>query len=478
MNNNLLGMIISFGYILLILLLVTALSERYKLSKEVARKAIHILLGNWIFVAFYYFDSPVFAGIIPAVFIVVNYLSYKYNIIKAMEREDDSLGTVWYAVSLFVIVVLAFIVNRPIIAYSSILILAYGDGLAAVIGKKFGQQIRNQYIHNKSLLGSMVMLIVSIIVTSACNIILLGRLEIIIVVLVSIIATLTEVLSHKGLDNLFLPITVAIFYLFATMDISNYYLLAAFTLLIVAVAFIKRALTSDGVIIAFITGITLFSLGGLNLWFTLILFFILGSLQSRLTNEKKKSAKRIESEKKGRNWVQVISNSLPSVIMVILYVVFKGENSLLFGAFVCFSSAAADTFSSEIGMMSKKNAVSIISLKPIKDGVSGGVTLLGFLGGLVGSAIISIFVFIKFGASFYGLAVLLGFLGTILDSILGATIQRKYFDDRGELTERKQIFGKDLRLASGISFIDNNMVNLITVSIISALGYYVFSIIK
>ena len=58
-----------------------------KENEETSRKFIHIMLSNWWFIAMYFFKDPIWAAVGPASFIIINYLSYKKNLIKVMERD-------------------------------------------------------------------------------------------------------------------------------------------------------------------------------------------------------------------------------------------------------------------------------------------------------------------------------------------------------------------------------------------------------
>ena len=53
-----------------------------KWGKELSRKYIHIMLGNWWIIAMIFFNNVLFAAIGPAVFVIINYLSYKKDLIK------------------------------------------------------------------------------------------------------------------------------------------------------------------------------------------------------------------------------------------------------------------------------------------------------------------------------------------------------------------------------------------------------------
>ena len=99
MLQNILGIIISFIYIGA---LMVASQYFEKFDKEASRKFLHILLANWWLIAMAFFDNVVCAIIPPIAFIIINFISYKANLIKVMERKDedkDGLGTVYFAFS-------------------------------------------------------------------------------------------------------------------------------------------------------------------------------------------------------------------------------------------------------------------------------------------------------------------------------------------------------------------------------------------
>ena len=70
------------------------------------------------------------------------------------------------------------------------------------------------------------------------------------------------------------------------------------------------------------------------------------------------------------------------------------------------------------------------------------------------------------------LIIIIGFLGSILDSIIGATLQVKYKNELGELVEVKE---KGSDIISGFELIDNNMVNFIN-TLISPILFYLITI--
>ena len=108
--NNLVGIIVS---IIFIGMIIVSAKVFEKAGKEASRKYIHIMLSNWWVIAMIFFDNMIWAAFVPALFVVINYLSYKNGIIKVMERDSsdknkESLGTVYYALSLLILVFTLF----------------------------------------------------------------------------------------------------------------------------------------------------------------------------------------------------------------------------------------------------------------------------------------------------------------------------------------------------------------------------------
>ncbi len=206
--NNLLGILLSYLYIAIVIVFAKFF-ENY--GKEASRKFIHIMLGNWWIIAMYFFDNVIYASFVPATFVIINYLSYKKDIIKVMERSDnkqEGLGTVYYAISLLILSIVTFgIIKKPELGLVAVFIMAYGDGLAAVIGKKinsFKYKIKDT---EKSLAGSLTMFIITLIIISLYLLYINSALMVIKAVVVSTIITLIEGISIKGTDNITVPIS-------------------------------------------------------------------------------------------------------------------------------------------------------------------------------------------------------------------------------------------------------------------------------
>ena len=210
--NNLIGFIVSVIYIGMILV-SSKIFE--KTVKEDSRKYIHIMLSNLWIIAMIFFDNWICASIMPFAFIFVNYFSYKSNIIKVMERDDndenkDSLGTVYYAISLFILAALTFgKINNPAIGLCGIIVMGYGDGLAAVIGQAVKSKEFKVNGNTKSVAGCLAMFLVTFIVISGYLTYFESSYVLVKSILVAVIMTVIEAVSAKGTDNLTVPLITA-----------------------------------------------------------------------------------------------------------------------------------------------------------------------------------------------------------------------------------------------------------------------------
>lgn len=206
--NNLIGIIAITIYIILVFIVSKFLTNK---GKEVSRKFVHIMLSNIWFFYLVFIDSLEWALILPALFVVINSLSYKFKIFKSIERENnDGFGTIYYAISILLICIFAYKLGKPLLGLPGILVMGYGDGFAAIIGQKVKSKEYKVGNTTKSIAGSTTMFVLSLIICM----INFGLLNIDYFIYkaigVAAIATVLEAISIKGLDNISVPIVVTI----------------------------------------------------------------------------------------------------------------------------------------------------------------------------------------------------------------------------------------------------------------------------
>ncbi len=250
--------------------------------------------------------------------------------------------------------------------------------------------------------------------------------------------------------------------------------------IIAFLAYKKKSLNLSGFYAALIFGTLIYVFGGYAVWGALILFFISSSLLTKLHEKKDKE------ESKGRNYIQVISNAFATTLFSILYFYFN-QPFFLLAAVVGVASSNADTWASEIGMLSKGKTFYILNFKKAPKGVSGAISVLGTLASFIGALYIALVFLLLFSIDqtlsldliiSYGLIITLcGFIGCLIDSYLGVLLQAKYKGIKtGTVTEKKWLPHEGVVLTSGLAIITNDMVNLMStvgaslISILLVLG--------
>ena len=245
-------------------------------------------------------------------------------------------------------------------------------------------------------------------------------------------------------------------------------------ILILLFAYLKKQLTLVATITAFLVGIILYFCGGWLLLTALYTFFVSAVIASNIKKSyKKKTISGIHEKTGKRDFVQVIANSLIAVILAIVYFITK-EQILLIAVLIAFACYNADSWASELGIISKKNPRFILGFKKAQKGVSGAVTLLGIVYSILGSLIIAILYFLFKGENIY-LVILIslyGFLGAIMDSVLGQVFQALYYDEENKKYTEKKDGNKKVK---GYSIINNDTVNFLA-PLISVTIYILISL--
>lgn len=220
--NNILGIVFSLIFVFLIIGMSSLLTKFNLLSNEGSRKFIHIGVSNWWIIAMIFFNNNIYASIVPAMFVIINYISYKKQVFKAMERDGskNDLGTVYFAISLLVLSLITFKnIEYSYLGALGILIMGYGDGLAAVIGVKYGKHKFEVLGNKKSFEGSLTMFIFSFIV-SVVILCIFNPINIVLSSLIlALVSTFLEAYSPYGLDNLTVPLGTSLVYYLITLFI-------------------------------------------------------------------------------------------------------------------------------------------------------------------------------------------------------------------------------------------------------------------
>jgi uncharacterized protein (TIGR00297 family) len=284
--------------------------------------------------------------------------------------------------------------------------------------------------------------------------------------MIALVASVIANLSTKRSDHLFIPLGSTIFcqiLLLANPEqMTQLYIGFLASILIVVPSYFSKFLDLSGSLMSFILGIVIFGLGGLQWTIPILIFFILSSLLSK-TGQGIKQKFANTFEKSGmRDYSQVLANGGIGGIFVLVNIYNPSE--MWYEIYILsLAIAAADTWATEIGVLFKPKPVLITTFKKVEPGISGAISFHGTFGALMGSGINAsgIFLFNHSDLNQFLLITGFGFLGSVIDSILGATIQGQYrCNECGKYTERKNHCSGSTILISGYSAINNDFINL------------------
>ncbi len=195
------------------IVLLAELGHRWEwFAAEQSRKIVHIGTGNVIALA-WLLQLPAWVGITSAVLAaMITLISYWLPILPGVNSVGrKSYGTFFYSLSMGLLIAIFWPLQHPEYAVIGILVMSWGDGLAAIVGQRWGQHPYKVLGNSKSLEGTATLLLVSYVVTTVVLYIANGDLPIVwlVGIPVSIAAVILESISQFGIDNITLPLGAA-----------------------------------------------------------------------------------------------------------------------------------------------------------------------------------------------------------------------------------------------------------------------------
>jgi uncharacterized protein (TIGR00297 family) len=477
---------IAFIAISFIIACLEIMHKKYHIAGNITRKLLHIIVGLLVCLSVLIIHTNFPIIIIALIFILVNWLAIRKQKLRSIHINSVSYGTVYYPIATIILVLLLW-QDHKFIFILSILIMSISDTFAGIIGERFA---RNYFIlvkERKSIIGTITMFLYTffILITGFLayyeqnigNSILLS-------LVIALPVTVSETVSSKGNDNLFVPLVAAVFIYGMTINLDEnlkYQLIFGefFSLIVCFLSFYFKFLHISGVVIVFLLGTIIFGFGGIPFALPILVFFILSSLLSKVGRKRKKLIESVFEKTGTRDYAQVLANGLlPALIVLIIF--FTGYNYLYLIYLTAIAVAMADTWATELGIFSKHRPRLITSFKQVEHGTSGAVSLLGTLASILGSLIIAVtgIIFINdfeihIGyVAYLSIITLSGLSGSLIDSLIGATIQGQYKCKICMKTTEKTVHcGTESLLIKGKAFFNNDLVNFVSIAIISIITY-------
>lgn len=426
------------------------LSERLP-ARELARKVVHMGVGLIAFAVVLL--GPLWSAVCALAAVLMNLFVLPRLGGKRLWRDHEtargqSLGIVLYPLAVLMLILVFW--RHLEVAAGVWGILAFGDGMASVMGMAFGRR-RLPWNPDKTWLGTatywvfgtlaaavLVWWTVTDPVGGGGRPIGLG-LVIAAAVVTALVAALVESLPLGLDDNIRVPLLAGLVLfgvlqsegVWATLDVGavgqRAAIGAAINLVLAIVAFRARSVSVSGAIAGFALGTTIYACLDWHGFLLLMTFFVLGTGATKLGYEKKAKAK-LAQEGGGRRTVKHALANTGGAAAAAVFALLTPHGELYRLAFAgAFATALGDTLGSEIGQLWGRRTFLVTTLKPVPRGTEGAVSLEGTSAGLLGSLLVA---WIGFAVGFYpawGVAVVTAaaFVGTTLESVIGATIERR-----------------------------------------------------
>ena len=257
----------------------------------------------------------------------------------------------------------------------------------------------------------------------------------------------------------------------------------------------RNSLAPSGVAGAILVGTLIFGFGGWTWGLVLISFFVSSSLLSHYRQADKIALAEKFAKGERRDLGQVLANGGAGALLalaVFFLIDLQGQARagnplyvyLTLAFFGAMASVNADTWATELGVLARAAPRLITTGRPVAPGTSGGITRYGTLAALTGAAFIGVAAFVLIQAAALAtsgsllltdlpivvIAAAAGLVGSLFDSLLGATVQRIYWCDQCEKETERQVHscGARTRPLRGWGWMNNDVVNF-TASLVGGL---------
>jgi uncharacterized protein (TIGR00297 family) len=239
-----------------------------------------------------------------------------------------------------------------------------------------------------------------------------------------------------------------------------------------------QLLKPSGAIAAFLTGISIWAGFGFKGLFLMGVFFLTSSLLSRYNSKVKEHLGELHEKGSARDWAQVAANGGTAAIAGIAHFISSDPVWIIVLA-ISIASANADTWASELGVLSRQQPVSIKTFKRVPRGTSGAISGFGTAASAAGSLLIALTGGYLFGegVGWISSVFLFGVAGALLDTLFGAYIQAGFKCVRCNLLTEKLIHcNLPTKQVSGFTRINNDVVNFISCLTAAIMGMILYSI--
>lgn len=375
-------------------------SERAGLSSEGLRKLVHMFFGIFAF-------ALGWLTTLQAAVLAIGAALFNRFVLPAagghrIARTNvgwDS-GIVIYPLSVLVVILVFH--DRPALAAIVWCILAFGDGIATLVGRNL-PLAPLPWNRSKSIAGSLsfialaapvAWLAASFIETEHAS----GAPLIVIVVIATITAAIAESLPLGIDDNIVIPLFAGYAAALVSTAVSIPHAIGGggtaawlvINFVLGCLGWLARSVSVSGMFGGIALGAVMIIFGGWELYLTMLLFFVIGSVVTRMGFARKAAAGLAQELGGRRGFSHAFSNiGVASILAIFITSSTRPAELLWMAAIASLATAAADTTASEVGQLIGRRAFQPLTLKRVPAGTEGAVSLEGTVAGAIAGFVVA-----------------------------------------------------------------------------------------
>lgn len=428
---------------------------------ELARKVVHVGVGLLAFSL--RFLGPFWGAVLAACAVTFNVAVLPRVGGRGLYREAElaagrSLGIVLYPVSVLLLILVFW--RRLEVAAAMWGILAFGDGMAAVVGMSLGHR-KLPWNPKKSWAGTFAYFLFG---GAAAAVLLLWTapdhgyavgFAVAVAAASALFAALLESLPQGLDDNIGVPMVTGLLMLGLLLSEGGWGIVTApefltgaaigagVNLALALAALAVRGVNRLGAVAGWLVGTLIWAFLGWQGFLLLLAFFVVGTALTKLGYRQKAAAKLAQEEGGRRGARHALANAGVATVCAMLAVTTSWPLFFAVAFAAAFATAAADTAGSEIGQLWGRRTFLITTFRRVPRGTEGAVSLEGTVAGIVAGGLLAA---VGAAAGLYpwaGAAVVTAaaFLGSTLESVAGALVDRKALLDNEAMNFLNTLMG-------------------------------------
>ncbi|MBW3566272.1 MAG: DUF92 domain-containing protein [Acidobacteria bacterium] len=378
-------------------------SERAGLSSEGLRKLVHMFFGIFAFALGWL--TTLQAAILAMVAALFNRFVLPAAGGRRIARSDvgwDS-GIVIYPISVLVVIVVFH--DRPALAAIVWCILAFGDGIATLVGRNL-PLAPLPWNPSKSIAGSLSFIALAAPIAWMASSFVdttedaPGAPLMVIVIIATITAAIVESLPLGIDDNIVIPLFAGYAAALVSTAVSIPHVVGGgatavwlvINLVLGCLGWLARSVSVSGMFGGIALGAVMIVFGGWELYLTMLLFFVIGSVVTKMGFARKAAAGLAQESGGRRGFSHAFSNiGVASILAIFITSSSRPAELLWMAAIASLATAAADTTASEIGQLIGRRAFLPLTLKRVPAGTEGAVSLEGTAAGAIAGFVVASF---------------------------------------------------------------------------------------